>query len=78
MSASLLSGTDAYEELVLVAERAREICGAATAGVPLADGGELVIEATDGLHADVVRGMRSPSTRCSRGRSTGAADPSYG
>ncbi|MEV0402409.1 GAF domain-containing protein [Actinoallomurus sp. NPDC050550] len=58
VSASLLSGTDPYEELVLVAERAREICGAATAGVLLADGDEIVLEATDGLHADVIRGIR--------------------
>ncbi|GAB3979095.1 two-component system sensor histidine kinase [Actinoallomurus acanthiterrae] len=58
VSASLLSGTDPYEELVLVAERAREICGAATAGVLLGDGDELVLEATDGLHADAIRGMR--------------------
>ncbi|WP_433187858.1 GAF domain-containing protein [Actinoallomurus sp. CA-150999] len=60
VSASLLSGTDPYEELVLVAERAREICDAATASVLLADGDEFVFEATDGLNADVIRGMRFP------------------
>ncbi|MCO5985799.1 GAF domain-containing protein [Actinoallomurus spadix] len=58
VSASLLSGTEPEEVLELVAERAREICSAATAGVLLADGGELVVEATAGRYADALRGMR--------------------
>ncbi|MCO5996751.1 sensor histidine kinase [Actinoallomurus rhizosphaericola] len=58
VSASLLSGTEPDEVLVLVAERARQVCSAATAGVLLATGDELVAEATAGRHADALRGMR--------------------
>ncbi|MEV5705983.1 GAF domain-containing protein [Actinoallomurus sp. NPDC052274] len=58
VSASLLSGTEPEEVLVLVAERAREVCSAATACVLLAAGDEFVIEATAGRHADALRGIR--------------------
>jgi signal transduction histidine kinase len=58
VSASLLSGTDPDEVLVQVAERARQICAAETAVVLLAVGDEVVVEATDGYHADLLSGMR--------------------
>jgi signal transduction histidine kinase len=58
VSAALVSGTDPDQVLVLVAERARAICSAATAGVLLAAGDELVVEATDGWEAETFRGMR--------------------
>jgi signal transduction histidine kinase len=58
VSTSLLSGTAPAEVLALVARRAREICDATFATVALAEGEDLVVEAADGEHADLLRGRR--------------------
>jgi two-component system, NarL family, sensor histidine kinase DevS len=58
VSTSLLSGTAPAEVLRLVARRAREICDATYATVALAEGEELVVQAADGAHADVLAGRR--------------------
>jgi signal transduction histidine kinase len=58
VSTSLLSGTAPAEVLALVARRAREICDATFATVALAEGDELIVEAADGEHADVLLGRR--------------------
>jgi signal transduction histidine kinase len=57
VSTSLLSGTDPANVLALVARRAREICDAAFAAVSLVRHEEFVVEAADGEHADVLRGL---------------------
>ncbi len=57
VSTSLLSGTDPTAVLKLVARRAREICDAASAAVSLARGGDFVVEAADGEHAEILRGL---------------------
>ncbi|MCW2945643.1 MAG: sensor signal transduction histidine kinase [Actinoallomurus sp.] len=57
VSTSLLSGTDPANVLALVARRAKEICDAAFAVVSLVRHDEFVVEAADGEHADVLRGL---------------------
>ncbi len=58
VSTSLLSGTEPAAVLNLVARRAREICDAASAAVTLARGGEFVVEAADGEHAEILHGLK--------------------
>ena len=58
VSTSLLSGTAPAEVLALVARRAREICDATFATVALAEGEDLIVEAADGEHSDVLLGRR--------------------
>ncbi|GAA2248946.1 histidine kinase [Streptomyces ruber] len=60
---SLMSGSDRGEVLALIAERAREITGAALAvvAVPMADTGSLTVELAIGREAEAHRGLVLPA-----------------
>jgi signal transduction histidine kinase len=51
----LLRGGDTTQVLALLVARARELAGAATGTLVLADGDQLTVAAADGLHADRLR-----------------------
>jgi signal transduction histidine kinase len=65
ISTALLSGTAPEEVVGLVARRAREICDADLAVVALVDeaGGEFLLTAVEGEHAQSLRGRRVPIDR---------------
>ncbi|MFL6053908.1 MAG: GAF domain-containing protein [Actinoallomurus sp.] len=75
VSTSLLSGTQATEVIELVTERAREICDADLATVALVEGGELVVDAVAGEHAEELRGLRVPIDASLAGRVFRSGDP---
>jgi signal transduction histidine kinase len=58
VTGELLGGGDMAQVLSLLAARARELAGAATATLVLAAEGDLTIVAADGLHAERLRGQR--------------------
>jgi signal transduction histidine kinase len=61
VTGELLGGGDMTQVLALLAARARELAGAATATLVLAADDDLLLVAADGLHADRLRGQRFPA-----------------
>ncbi|MFF7969884.1 GAF domain-containing protein [Streptomyces sp. NPDC007905] len=74
---SLMSGSERAEALDLIAERAREITGAALAAVamPLEDSGLLSVEIAVGVDADAHRGLVLPRHGTLMGLAFSAAAP---
>ncbi|MFG2561842.1 GAF domain-containing protein [Streptomyces sp. NPDC048496] len=74
---SLMSGSDRGEVLALIAERAREITGAALAvvAVPMEDTGSLTVELAIGQEAEAHRGLVLPVDDSLIGRAFAAAAP---
>ncbi|MER5600822.1 GAF domain-containing protein [Streptomyces sp. NPDC002265] len=73
----LMSGSDRAEVLSLIAERAREITGAALAAValPMADTGTLAVEIAVGLDAEAHRGLVLPMDSSLMGLAFSGAAP---
>ncbi|MGW2826138.1 GAF domain-containing protein [Streptomyces sp. NPDC001443] len=74
---NLMSGSDRTEVLSLIAERAREITGAALAAValPMADTGTLAVEIAVGLDAEAHRGLVLPMDSSLMGLAFSGAAP---